>query len=88
MTEIDDLASSLARHLAVFQMEANHKIPALILAQQAGIIHRVAGQLQQKLEENPATQVRIDPRLNQGMETAYLDALGISTDVPDTPEGL
>lgn len=64
-------------------MEVGHKVPAPILAAQAGVIHRVAGRLQELLEANPTAQVSLDTRLNEGMETAYLDALGLSTDVPD-----
>lgn len=83
MSEIDDLASELARHLVAFQVEASHGIPAPILASQVGIIHRVSGRLQQLLEADPTARVAINPRLNEGMERAYLEALGLSTDVPD-----
>ena len=83
MEEIDELASELTRHLTVFQMEVGHNVPAPILAAQVGIIARQATRLQQLLRENPTARVSIDPRFNEGMEQAYLDVLGISTDVPD-----
>lgn len=85
MTRIDDLASRLARHLTVLRLEAEHEIPAPILARQAEIVSEVATELAAHLRANPATKVRINPRLVPGMETAFLDALGISTDVPDYP---
>ena len=84
-TEIDDLASRLARHLTVLQLEAQHDVPAPVLAQQAEIIARVATELSERLRADPTVKVRIDTRLVPGMETAFLDALGISTDVPDYP---
>lgn len=86
--EINELASQLGRHLTLFQMEVSHEIPAPILASQARVIHDVAGQLAQRLEANPHAKVTADTRFNAGMEEAYRDVFGPSTDVPDSPEGL
>jgi hypothetical protein len=86
--EIDEQASGLGRHLTVFQMEVGHGVPALVLAAQVKIIARVATKLAEMLDSHPDAEVTIDPRLNEGMETAWRDILAPGTDVPDSPEGL
>lgn len=86
--EIDERASDLARHLLIFQMQANHQLPALIVGNQARIVSEVAAQLSELCEQHPDAKITIDVRMNEGIETAWRDILGPSTDVPDTPEGL
>lgn len=86
--EIDELASALGRHLTILQMKAGQKLPGVLIGHQATIVARVATELAQAIEEHPDAEVTIDPRLNEGMEKAFLDAFGMGTDVPDSPGGL
>lgn len=86
--EIDEAASALGRALTIFQMSASHGMPALVLATHARIARDAADTVHRLCQEHPDAEVTIDTRLNEGMETAYRDVFGTSTDVPDTPEGL
>lgn len=86
--EIDEKASQLGRHLTILSMKAGQQMPGVLIGHQASIVARIATELQMMCEEHPDAEVTIDPRLNEGMEKAFLDAFGMGTDVPDTPEGL
>lgn len=86
--EIDDLASSLGRHLTILQMKAGQKMPGVLIGHQARLVAEAAARLVDALDKHPDAEVTIDPRLNEGMEKAFYDAFGIGTDVPDSPEGL
>lgn len=77
------LLTQLAGHNAALQMIAGEKLHALLLKNQAEIVARVAIKLIEVLEQNPDLIVTVDPQLRPGMAQAYLDALGISTSVPD-----
>lgn len=86
--EIDELASSLGRHLTILQMKAGQKMPGPIVGHQARLVQETAEKLAEAIALHPDAEVTIDPRLNEGMEKAFLDAFGMGTDVPDSPEGL
>lgn len=86
--EIDEQASQLGRHLLILQMKAGQRLPGILVGHQASIVARLATELETMCNAHPDAEVTIDPRLNEGMEKAFLDAFGMGTDVPDTPEGL
>lgn len=86
--EIDEKASQLGKHLTILQMKAGQRLPGLLVGHQASIVARIATELEAMCSAHPDAEVTIDPRLNEGMEKAFLDAFGMGTDVPDSPEGL
>lgn len=87
--EIDEAASTMARMLMIFQMEAGAETPALILGHQARIVRDAADKVHRLCSEYPDADVTADPRMVEGLEKVWQDLLqGPPPDVPDSPEGL
>lgn len=85
--DIDEKASSLARILTTWQLAAANGLPAVVLAHQLEIVHRVSGELITILPElEPGTRIHIDPRLADA--TAESLAELFSEEDSETPDSL
>jgi hypothetical protein len=87
--EIDEAASTMARMLLVFQMQAGKQHPALIVGNQARIVRDAADKVHRLCQQYPDADVTADPRMVEGLEKVWQDLLeGPPPEIPDSPEGL
>lgn len=66
--QLDRKASMLGRILAQWQYTANEPQPAVVIAAQLKVIHRLSGELIAELAKSqPGTTVHVDPSLGRGV---------------------